>query len=138
MCIRDSYQGEGTPGLLPYLVGVVAARNTIDIVRAAGHLAAAHTSKNYVVWGHSEGGQTAMFGLDIGNSYAPDLDLKGVVAGAPPSQFQDCLLYTSSTEYGARTFPTIARVLPSLWGIGQCNNGWCDDVVLRRVTASPS
>lgn len=95
----SDYQGEGTPGLLPYLVGVVAARNTIDIVRAAGHLAAAHTSKNYVVWGHSEGGQTAMFGLDIGNSYAPDLDLKGVVAGAPPSQFQDIYTFLKTSPF---------------------------------------
>jgi pimeloyl-ACP methyl ester carboxylesterase len=83
----SDYQGEGTPGLLPYLVGVSAARNTIDIVRAAAHLPAAHASANYVVWGHSEGGQTAMFALNIAASYAPDLHLKGVVAGAPPSQF---------------------------------------------------
>ncbi len=83
----SDYQGEGTPGLLPYLVGVSAARNTIDIVRAARHLPAAHASDNYVVWGHSEGGQTAMFSLHIASSYAPELHLKGVVAGAPPSQF---------------------------------------------------
>ncbi len=83
----SDYQGEGTPGLLPYLVGEVAARNTIDIVRAAQQMPAAHASKDYVVWGHSEGGQTAMFALNIGTTYAPDLDMKGVVAGAAPSQF---------------------------------------------------
>jgi pimeloyl-ACP methyl ester carboxylesterase len=83
----SDYQGEGTPGLLPYLAGVSAARNTIDIVRAARHLPAAHASANYVVWGHSEGGQTAMFALAIGPKYAPELKLDGVVAGAPPSQF---------------------------------------------------
>lgn len=84
----SDYQGEGTPpGLMPYLVGDSAAYNTIDIVRAAQHLAAAHASTAYVGWGHSEGGQTAMFVLKDGPSYAPDLQLKGVVAGAPPSQF---------------------------------------------------
>jgi dipeptidyl aminopeptidase/acylaminoacyl peptidase len=83
----SDYQGEGTPGLLPYIVGESAARNTIDIVRAARQLGAAHASPSYVVWGHSEGGQTAMFALDVGRSYAPDLRLQGVVAGAPPSQF---------------------------------------------------
>jgi fermentation-respiration switch protein FrsA (DUF1100 family) len=86
------YEGEGTPGLLPYIAGVSAARNTIDIVRAARHLDAAHASSNYVVWGHSEGGQTAMFALDIGEAYAPELHLRGVVAGAPPSHFG--LIYT--------------------------------------------
>ncbi|MGH9006996.1 MAG: lipase family protein, partial [Acidimicrobiales bacterium] len=91
----SDYQGLGTPGLLPYLVGDVAARNTIDIVRAAHRFKADHASTNYVVWGHSEGGQTAMFGLHIGAAYAPDLHLKGVVAGAPPSQF--ALIYAFLT-----------------------------------------
>jgi pimeloyl-ACP methyl ester carboxylesterase len=83
----SDYQGEGTPGLLPYIAGDSAARNTIDIVRAARNLPAAHASDDYVVWGHSEGGQTAMFTLKIGPTYAPELHMKGVVAGAPPSQF---------------------------------------------------
>jgi pimeloyl-ACP methyl ester carboxylesterase len=83
----SDYQGEGTPGLLPYIAGDSAARNTIDIVRAARNLPAAHASANYVVWGHSEGGQTAMYALHNGPAYAPELHMKGVVAGAPPSQF---------------------------------------------------
>ena len=80
-------QGEGTPGLAPYLVGVSSARNAIDIVRAARQLPAARASRDYVVWGHSEGGQTALFTAKIGSSYAPELHLEGAVAGAPPSQF---------------------------------------------------
>jgi alpha-beta hydrolase superfamily lysophospholipase len=83
----SDYQGEGTPGIMPYISGVIAARNTIDIVRAARQLTGAHASADYVVWGHSEGGQTAMFALDIAHAYAPELHLDGVVAGAPPSQF---------------------------------------------------
>jgi pimeloyl-ACP methyl ester carboxylesterase len=83
----SDYQGEGTPGLLPYIAGVSAARNTIDIVRAARDFPDAHASDDYVVWGHSEGGQTAAFTDQIGPTYAPELHMKGVVAGAPPSQF---------------------------------------------------
>lgn len=88
----SDYQGEGTPGPLPYLVGQISARDTLDLVRAAQHFRPAHASRRYVVWGHSEGGQTAMFSLHIAGSYAPTLDLLGVVAGAPPSQF--ALIYT--------------------------------------------
>jgi hypothetical protein len=84
----SDYQGEGTPGVLPYIAGVSAARNTIDIVRAARNFPAAHVSDAYVAWGHSEGGQTAMFVSNIGPTYAPELKLRGVVAGAPPSQFK--------------------------------------------------
>lgn len=85
------YQGEGTPGLMPYIAGHTAARDTIDIVRAAKAIAGANTSSDYVVWGHSEGGQTAMYALTDAPKYAPELRLRGVVAGAPPSQFN--LLY---------------------------------------------
>jgi alpha-beta hydrolase superfamily lysophospholipase len=80
-------QGEGISALAPYLVGVSSARNAIDIVRAARQLPAAHASRDYVMWGHSEGGQTALFTARVGPSYAPELQLKGAVAGAPPSQF---------------------------------------------------
>ncbi len=95
----SDYQGEGTPGLLPYLVGVSAARNTIDIVRAARHLAAAQASSRYVVWGHSEGGQTAMFALHIAAAYAPELQLQGVVAGAPPSQLGAIYLFLENSPF---------------------------------------
>jgi dipeptidyl aminopeptidase/acylaminoacyl peptidase len=95
----SDYQGEGTPGLMPYLAGVSAARNTIDIVRAAQQLPAAHASSRYVVWGHSEGGQTAMFALHIGAAYAPTLKLQGVVAGAPPSQFSLIYKFLQSSPY---------------------------------------
>jgi pimeloyl-ACP methyl ester carboxylesterase len=81
------YQGEGTPGLHPYIAGINSSNNTVDIVRAARLMPEAHASDEYVVWGHSQGGHTAMFALDRGAAYAPELKLRGVVAGAPPSQF---------------------------------------------------
>jgi pimeloyl-ACP methyl ester carboxylesterase len=91
--VATDYLGEGTPGLHPYIAGESAARNTIDIVRAARQLKPAHAGRDYVLWGHSQGGHTAMWGLKIANEYAPELDVHGVVAGAPPSQF--ALLYAA-------------------------------------------
>jgi len=85
--VATDYQGEGTPGLHPYIAGKSAARNTIDIVRAARRLDRVDLSKRYVVWGHSQGGHTAMHVSQLAADYAPELDLTGVVAGAPPSQF---------------------------------------------------
>lgn len=80
------YEGLGTPGRHPYIVGESEARGVIDSVRAARDLPEAHASSSYVVWGHSQGGHAAMFSLHIADSWAPELDLRGVVAGAPPSQ----------------------------------------------------
>jgi len=93
------YQVEGTPGLHPYIAGTNSAHNTIDIVRAARHLPAAHAGDQYVVWGHSQGGHTAMFALKIGVRYAPELKLRGVVAGAPPSQFKFIYNYLLTSPY---------------------------------------
>ncbi len=93
------YEGEGTPGLHPYIAGENAARNTIDIVRAARQLPDAPASENYVVWGHSQGGHTAMFALKIAPTYAPELHAKGVVAGAPPSQFALVYAYLKTSPF---------------------------------------
>jgi fermentation-respiration switch protein FrsA (DUF1100 family) len=98
----SDYQGEGTPpGLLPYLVGGISADNTIDIVLAAHQLEAAHTSKHYVVWGHSEGGQTAMFAWDAGATYGArqGFAMVGTVAGAPPTQFASIYAFLESSPY---------------------------------------
>lgn len=86
------YEGLGTPGRHPYIVGDSEARGVLDSVRAAGQLDGVELSGQYAVWGHSQGGHAAMFSLHDAAEYAPELDLVGVVAGAPPSQFD--LLYT--------------------------------------------
>jgi len=98
----SDYQGEGTPpGLLPYLVGGISADNTIDIVLAAHQLKMADTSKHYVVWGHSEGGQTAMFAWDAGASYGArqGFSMLGAVAGAPPTQFASIYTFLETSPY---------------------------------------
>jgi pimeloyl-ACP methyl ester carboxylesterase len=95
----SDYQGEGTPGVLPYIAGESAARNVIDIARAAKNLPGVKVSNDYVTWGHSEGGQTAMYALHIGPTYAPELHLKGVVAGAPPSQFNLIYVYLQGSPF---------------------------------------
>jgi pimeloyl-ACP methyl ester carboxylesterase len=95
----SDYQGEGTPpGLLAYLVGGLAAENTLDIARAAEN-PPFDASNQVLVWGHSEGGQTAMFAWHLAASYAPSLHLVGTVAGAPPSQFQYIYDFLKTSPY---------------------------------------
>ena len=77
------YQGLGTQGPHPYLVGASEAMNTLDSVRAARRLPAAHASRDFVVWGHSQGGHASVFTGQLASSYAPELRLRGVAAGAP-------------------------------------------------------
>ena len=68
------YPGLGTPGPHPYLVGDSEARAVIDAVRVAGNLPGAGGGKRFTVWGHSQGGQAALFTGMIAKTYAPELD----------------------------------------------------------------
>jgi len=77
------YPGLGTPQTHPYLVGDSEARAVIDAVRVAGAMPGAGAGRRFVVWGHSQGGQAALFTGMIAKSYAPDLKLLGVAAAAP-------------------------------------------------------
>jgi acetyl esterase/lipase len=96
--VATDFEGLGTPGRHPYIVGDSEARGTIDIVRAARNLSS-DVSADYVVWGHSQGGHAAMFSLHDAASWAPELHLKGVVAGAPPSQLNLVYDYLVGSPY---------------------------------------
>jgi alpha-beta hydrolase superfamily lysophospholipase len=82
------YQGMGTPGIHPYLIGKSEGQNILDSVRAAEHLPGADPNGNFVVWGHSQGGQAALFAGQLAATYAPELHLRGVAAAAPPTDMQ--------------------------------------------------
>jgi uncharacterized membrane protein HdeD (DUF308 family) len=57
----SDYEGLGTPGVHPYLIGRVAAQNALDGVRAAQQLEQSGASNRTVVWGHSQGGHASLF-----------------------------------------------------------------------------
>ncbi|MFG1994039.1 alpha/beta fold hydrolase [Actinoplanes sp. NPDC048988] len=78
------YPGLGTPTAHPYLIGNSEARSIIDSVKAARRLDPALTTK-YVVDGHSQGGQGALFVNQIAPSYDSPLDLRGTASIAPVS-----------------------------------------------------
>ncbi len=78
------YPGLGTPQTHPYLVGVSEARAVLDSVRAARALTG--TQNRFAVWGHSQGGQAALFTGLLAKSYAPELNLAGIAAAAPATE----------------------------------------------------
>ncbi|MET3654357.1 lipase family protein [Dyella japonica] len=94
------YPGLGTAGPHPYLVGASEAHAVIDIVRAAHQLPGADASASYAVWGHSQGGQAALFTGMLSKSYAPELNLVGVAAAAPASDLQTLLRDDADTDGG--------------------------------------
>ena len=80
------YQGLGTPGVHPYLVGVSEGRGTLDAVRAARSLPETAAGKKVFLWGHSQGGQASLFAGQLAPTYAPDLQVLGTAAAAPAGE----------------------------------------------------
>ena len=93
--VATDYAGLGTEGTQAYLVGGDESRDVINSVRAATNLPDANASKNYAVWGHSQGGHSALFTAKESSSYAPELALAGTIASAPASQLPELLSISS-------------------------------------------
>jgi len=86
--VATDYEGLGTPGVHPYVVGASEAHSVLDSVRAVQSLDLP-LSTEWVAFGHSQGGHAAMFTGQLHATYAPELALLGVIAGAPPSQMAE-------------------------------------------------
>ncbi|MFE7134139.1 alpha/beta fold hydrolase [Streptomyces sp. NPDC057638] len=84
--VATDYEGLGTRGPHPYLHARSAAHSSTDIVRAARQ---AHrgVSGTWVVMGQSQGGHAAISTAVHATRYAPELDFRGAVATAPPTEF---------------------------------------------------
>ena len=81
---QTDYQGLGTPGKHPYLIGEAEGRSVLDIVTAARRLDP-RIGKRFLISGHSQGGQSALFAAGEASTWTPKLRLRGTVAFAPAS-----------------------------------------------------
>jgi hypothetical protein len=83
LAITD-YQGLGTPGDHAYMVGRALGPNVLDSMRAARSVAPDSLAAGgpAAIIGYSEGGAAAAWAAQLQPTYAPDLPLTAVVAGA--------------------------------------------------------
>jgi pimeloyl-ACP methyl ester carboxylesterase len=84
-----SFAEKGGPH--PYLIGEGEARAALDSVRAARQMPELILDKRMVIWGYSQGGHAALWTGIVGPRYAPDLDILGVAAVAPPANIKKIL-----------------------------------------------
>jgi alpha-beta hydrolase superfamily lysophospholipase len=144
------YPGLGTLEVHPYLVAQSEARAVLDSVRAAREIPEARASNRFAAWGHSQGGQAALFtGLEAAR-YAPELKIVGVAAAAPATDLAQLMtedlgtgggnnitamtLWSWSRVYGAPmanvVTPEAAPVIDRLANL--CIERWFD--VLTRLS----
>lgn len=78
--VATDYIGLGADPPHGYLVGADAGQAVLDAVRAARQLDGVRLSDTTVVWGHSQGGGSALWAGQLASSYAPDAGVIGVAA----------------------------------------------------------
>lgn len=81
--VATDYPFAENAGPHPYLIGEGEARAELDSVRAARQMPELTLGARTVVWGHSQGGHTALWTGIIGPRYAPDVEIAGIAAIAP-------------------------------------------------------
>jgi pimeloyl-ACP methyl ester carboxylesterase len=94
------YEGLGTPGLHPFLVGESEGRSVLDAARAARGLKAAAATSKVLVLGHSQGGHAALFAGELAAAYAPELRVLGVAAEAPGVSAEQTLPFVKGASFG--------------------------------------
>lgn len=80
------YLGLGTPGPKTYLIGDQEAADVVNSVRALRNFEPAQAGKRWIVWGHSQGGHSALWTGHLAKKIAPELDLIAVGAAAPAAE----------------------------------------------------
>ena len=109
------YAGLGTPGVEQYLIGNAEAHDVLNSVRAARHLPRAFAGSTVGLWGHSQGGQAALWAADL-RSYAPELSVVGAAAAAPAAELPALISHQWSTIYGSLIGAEVLVSYPDTYG----------------------
>ncbi|WP_396895414.1 lipase family protein, partial [Mycolicibacterium sp.] len=88
--VVTDYEGLGTPGVHTYVNRLAQAHALLDAVRAAKRLPGTSLTPDgpAALWGYSQGGGASAAGAELAPQYAPELDLVGAYAGAPPADLK--------------------------------------------------
>jgi pimeloyl-ACP methyl ester carboxylesterase len=81
--VATDYEGLGTPGSHPFLVGQSEGRSVLDGARAARLVPDSGAGDRVAFLGHSQGGHAALWAAELAPTYAPELETVGTVAAAP-------------------------------------------------------
>jgi Secretory lipase len=97
--VMTDYQGLGTPGLHTYVARVPQADAMLDAARAAKKLPDTSLKPDgpLAFWGYSQGGGAAAAAAELASSYAPELNVVGTYAGAPPADLKELFPYADGS-----------------------------------------
>jgi hypothetical protein len=97
--VVTDYEGLGTPGVHTYLNRASEGHALIDAARAAMRLPGTSLNPHGPVafWGFSQGGGASASAAELAPTYAPDLDVVGAWANAPPADLSAALPFADGS-----------------------------------------
>lgn len=97
--VMTDYQGLGTPGVHTYVNRVAEANAMLDAGRAAQRLPGTSLDPHgpMALMGYSQGGGASAGAAELAARYAPELNIVGAVAGAPPADLKEQIPYTDGS-----------------------------------------
>jgi pimeloyl-ACP methyl ester carboxylesterase len=141
--VAADYVGLGADEGHAYLIGEEAARGVLNAIRAARQVPELALDERVIVWGHSQGGNSALWTGIVAPRYAPDVKLLGVAALAPASDLRALVGASQGSLFGkitssylihaySRAYPDVQAQSYLRAGIGwlvndmasRCVGGW--------------
>lgn len=107
--VATDYPGLGVGGRHPYLIGKAQGHAVLDAARAARALPEVQAGKDFAVAGYSQGGHASLYAGILARSYAPELNLVGIAASAPPTDLGALIREAGDNPVG-KVFATFALV----------------------------
>ncbi len=105
--VATDYLGLGIGEVHPYMVGEASAHAVLDSVRAAQQVLAVDADR-VALWGYSQGGHAVLFAAEHAAVYAPEIELRGVVALAPAIDLDGVIRDGHGTVLGTLLLVTTA------------------------------
>jgi len=97
--VMTDYEGLGTPPMHTYVNRVAEAQAVLDAARAAERLPGTSLDPHgpVALWGYSQGGGATASAAELAASYAPELNIVGTYAGAPPANLKELFPYADGS-----------------------------------------
>ena len=108
------YEGLGTPGPHPYIVGTSEGHSVLDAALAAEAMPETGAGPTTVLLGGSQGGHAVLWAADMAATAAPGLEVVGAVAFAPAGDLEAIAGFDRSAAAGADAWSS-AITLVTAW-----------------------